>query len=450
MGAFERAKDYLIAGTVRGLLRVAPYVSDERMVSVVRRGIESISYPDGREFVKNMLLVMKRLAPTLSPACRKKAVENFLINACVRGYRLRNEFEEREGARPPMVIVISPTMRCNLRCYGCYAGEYSKKDDLPREVFDRVLSEAKQMGTYFITISGGEPFISQDVLDMFEKHDDMYFQVYTNGTLIDRRMAHRLAELGNVLPAISVEGFEKETDERRGKGTFRKVMDAMDALREEGVLFGFSATATRQNNDLIVSDEFIRFYYEKGCFLGWYFQYIPIGREPATELVPTPEQRMRRLHAIREARRRYRMLLADFWNDGPLTGGCIAAGRYMHVNVHGDVEPCVFAHFAVDNIKEKSLADVVKSDFFRTIRSQQPYVDNLLRPCMIIDVPEVLREAVARCGAHPTHPGAETIITDLAEQVDENARRWAELADAEWECPYYRPYVERTAQPVGS
>jgi MoaA/NifB/PqqE/SkfB family radical SAM enzyme len=334
-------------------------------------------------------------------------------------------------------------MRCNLHCSGCYAGSYSRSDDLPREVFDRLLCEAKEMGVFFVTILGGEPFLSQDVLDMFEKHEDVYFQVYTNGTLIDYEKARYLATLGNVFPSISVEGFEKETDERRGKGTFQRILHAMEALREAGVLFGFSATVTRQNNELVVSDEFIHFYVEQGCFLGWYFQYIPIGRAPSMELVPTPEQRIYRLRKIREARRRYPILLADFWNDGPLAGGCLAGGSsYLHITSRGDVEPCVFAHFAVDNIHEKSLAEVLQSDFFNAIKKRQPFSENLLRPCMIIDSPEILRELVSKYGARPTHPGAESIITELAEQIDENAKRYKELADAEWETFYAPCYLK--------
>jgi MoaA/NifB/PqqE/SkfB family radical SAM enzyme len=88
----------------------------------------------------------------------------------------------------------------------------------------RVLREAQEMGVYFVTVSGGEPFIRPDLLDIFAAHGDQYFQVYTNGTLIDRKMAQTLSRLGNVLPAISVEGWEKETDARRGPGAFRKIL----------------------------------------------------------------------------------------------------------------------------------------------------------------------------------------------------------------------------------
>jgi MoaA/NifB/PqqE/SkfB family radical SAM enzyme len=444
----RRTKEYLIFHTMRGVLRVIPHISNERLVSFARREIEKVKYPEGREFLEKMLILAKQFLPKASRACQDKIVENFIINANLRGVKLRSNFQMRTGVEPPTLIVISPMMRCNLRCAGCYAGEYSRSDDMPKELFDRILQEAKEMGIFFVTILGGEPFLSQDVIDMLEKHNDIYFQVYTNGTLIDQEMAHYLSNIGNVFPSISVEGFEKETDERRGKGTFQKILRAMKFLREAGVLFGFSATVTRQNNELIVSDEFIRFYMEQGCFLGWYFQYIPVGRGPSMDLVPTPEQRIYRLRKIREARRRYPILLADFWNDGPLSGGCLAGGSsYLHITARGDVEPCVFAHFAVDNIHNKTLTEVLQSDFFNAIKERQPFSENLLRPCMIIDAPEILRELVFKYGARPTHPGAESILTDLAEQIDRNARRYKELADAEWET-FYAPCYSKCLEKV--
>jgi MoaA/NifB/PqqE/SkfB family radical SAM enzyme len=323
-------------------------------------------------------------------------------------------------------------MRCNLTCYGCYADQYEKGAELDTDLIRRVLREAKEMGIYFVTVSGGEPFIRPDLLDIFAAHEDMYFQVYTNGTFIDSKVAKTLSRLGNVLPAISVEGWEKETDARRGPGAFQKILDTMARLKEEGVLFGFSATATRQSNELIISDEFVNFFAERGCFLGWYFNYIPIGKAPDLSLMPTPEQRMFRWQRLMELRRRAPMVLVDFWNDGALVGGCIAGDRYLHINCRGDVEPCVFIHFSIDNIKKKSLAEILNSGFFQAIRRRQPYTQNYFRPCLIIDHPHLLRQVVEESGAHPTHPGAETILTQFSGEMKEYASAYGKLADDLW------------------
>jgi MoaA/NifB/PqqE/SkfB family radical SAM enzyme len=382
--------------------------------------------------MERLLVFGKRAISDASEECRSKAASNFLYNYLVLGYLRRKAFEAEHGFRPPYLLVISPTMKCNLSCYGCYAGSYARSE-LALDTVIRVVEEAKEMGIYFIVISGGEPFVWEGIYDLFEIESDVYFQVYTNGSLIDRDVASRLSRLGNVVPCISVEGFEEETDGRRGKGHFRKIVRAMDALREQRVIFGFSATATRDNNDLIVSDEFVDFYESLGCFVGWYFNYVPVGRKPDMELMPTALQRIHRRRRLLELRKTREILLADFWNDGAMTGGCIAGGRsYLHLNSNGDVEPCVFTHFAVDNIREKSLADILESDFFEAIRGRIPYSDNYLRPCMLIDHPAILRELVGRFGAGPTHPGADALLHELSDDLDRYAAEYGRLADDEW------------------
>ncbi len=432
-------KNYAIKKSLNGLIYVLPTVSDEKLLNFAERYVGSIAWPTGRDFMRAMLLQIKKYLPRLSKPVRRSAIQ-FVSDALFYKGPLRDSFEREAGFSPPLLLVISPTVRCNLKCKDCYAGMYAKEGDLSEELVDRVLNEAKAMGIYFVVISGGEPFTWGPLLNILEKHPDLTFMIYTNGTFIDTDIAARLSELGNAMPCISVEGFEAETERRRGPGVYPKVLQAMANLRNAGCLFAFSATATRENNELLVSDEFVDFYREQGCFFGWYFNYMPIGSKPDLEFVPTPEQREYRRQRMNELRRERRMLLSDFWNDGPLVGGCLAGGHsYLHINSRGDVEPCVFVHFAVDNIKEKSLREVLESDFFSGIRKRQPYGENLLRPCMIIDHPHVLRELVQEYQPRATHPEAEVILHELRDDLDGYAAAYAAISDPVWAREYEIP-----------
>jgi MoaA/NifB/PqqE/SkfB family radical SAM enzyme len=380
--------------------------------------------------------LIKKLAKQINPNCRDKFVVNFFVGA-LKCSETRKRILKEEGVKVPFFLVISPTMRCNLRCTGCYAGDYSKKDDMEFELMDRILTEAKELGIHFITISGGEPFYWPHLLDILEKHQDMAFQIYTNGTLIDEAMATRLVELGNAAPCISIEGTKADTENRRGDGIYDTVMETMERLWDKGLIFGFSATVTRLNVNTLTSEEFIDQMIGKGCSFGWYFMYVPVGMNPDMSLMVKPEQRDDMRRWLTEVRHSKPIFIGDFWNDGCWVGGCIAGGReYLHIINDGDVEPCVFTHFAVDNIKDKPLKEVISSPFFRSIQQRQPYNDNLLRPCWLIDAPQMLREVIAETGAHPTHPGAEALLTSLAAQVDEYAKKYGELADRVWEEEY--------------
>jgi len=173
---------------------------------------------------------------------------------------------------------------------------------------------------------------------------------------------------------------------------------------------------------------------EKGCFAVWLFSYVPVGRRPDISLMPTPGQRDLMRRRTMEFRAEKPMIFVDFWNDGPIISGCIAGGRkYFHINANGDIEPCVFCHFAVDNIRRTTLKEALRSPLFRMIRERQGRHENLLRPCMLIDHPEVGREMFSARGVYPTHWGAEEIFTGLSQEMDGYARRYAGIADPAWD-----------------
>jgi len=245
------------------------------------------------------LVIAGRVLNETHPLHRKKIVSNFIVNQLLVGTNRRKAFEAERGFYPPDAMLISPTMRCNLHCYGCYSGLYSVNEDLPFEVMDRLVSECKEMGIHLVLMTGGEPFLRKDLFNLFEKHEDTIFQIYTNATLIDKKMVDRFVELGNVVPAISLEGLKEETDRRRGKGQFDRISRVMGWLKSAGIFFAVSTTQTSENTDVLASDAFVDFLVEKGCILVWNFHYVPIGRNPDLSLMATPEQRNRTRERLR-------------------------------------------------------------------------------------------------------------------------------------------------------
>ncbi len=429
---------------LRAFFRLYPHLEDSVIISTMRKLAGSNHYPRGQEFLEKGMIVLKKAMRKNNPLARQRLVENLIINECVRGQALRRAVTRKVGIEIPVLLVVSPTMRCPLNCYGCYAAQYARDADLDFKTFDNMIAEAKSLGIFFFVISGGEPFIYPGIHEIFAKHSDVWFQVYTSGITLNDENVAKLANLGNVMPCVSVEGFRKEVDERRGEGHFDRIMAAFGRMRETGVPFGFSATATRQNNEVVTSDEFVEFYMKQGASVGWYFQYLPIGREPNFDLVPTAEQRIVRLKRVDELREKYPIALADFWNDGPTVGGCIAVRRYLHVNHAGRIEPCVFCQFSDRNIYETGLLDALReSPLFAAVRKRQPYQDNLLRPCMIIDNPGVLRDIVDESMPAETCPqGAKRLVGERYSQLCDNAERFGVLADDIWQRLYAVDYRE--------
>ncbi len=247
-------------------------------------------------------------------------------------------------------------------------------------------------------------------------------------------MLKKIKELGNVILMYPVEGFEEFTDARRGKGVFNKVLTAMDLMREEMMPFGYSCCVSRENVKEVLNDDFVNLMVEKGALVGWYFLYMPVGGGADINHMPLPEQRLLMKERIAEIRKNKPLFVIDFWNDAPYVGGCIAGGRYYcHINHHGDVEPCIFIHFATDNIKNLSLDQALNSPFFRDIRSKQPFDQNLFLPCQIIDHPDILVDICKTFKPYTTCPGADEVITKLHPCLMEYSKKVRQIYEPVWE-----------------
>jgi MoaA/NifB/PqqE/SkfB family radical SAM enzyme len=287
------------------------------------------------------------------------------------------------------------------------------------------MTEAKELwGVPLFVFSGGEPLAyhsqGRDLLDAVEKHSDCLFLMFTNGTLISDETARRLAALGNLTPALSVEGLRDATDGRRGRGTHDRVLGAMARLRAAGVPFGVSITATRANAEQALSDPVLDFYVdEQGAFYVFVFQYMPLGRAPDLEWMPGPAQRLAFWQRSWEVVRERHIFLLDFWNHGPLVEGCIAAGRergYLHIDWDGKVMPCVFMPYAAADLRQVyaeggTLDDVWTTPFLRAIRRWQreygygqPVLSregNWMQPCPFRDHLTTFRRWIDRFAPEP-------------------------------------------------
>ncbi|MDE6964661.1 MAG: radical SAM protein, partial [Lachnospiraceae bacterium] len=346
------------------------------------------------------------------------------------------------------LILMNPTSACNLHCTGCWAAEYGNRLNLTFEEMDSVISQGKELGIYFYMFTGGEPLVRKaDVLRLCEKHDDCAFLAYTNGTLVDEDFCLEMKRVGNLYLAISLEGFEAVNDLRRGGGVYGKVMRAMDLLKENGLIFGTSICYTSKNSETVTSDEFVELLVEKGCRYALYFHYMPVGNDAAMELLPTVKQRIyikQRVRDIRNMTTGKGIFTMDFQNDGEFVGGCIAGGRnYFHINANGDAEPCVFIHYSGANIKTHSLLEILKQPLFMAYRDNQPFNKNHLRPCPMLENPEILQRIVKESGAKSTDLQSPESVEHLCGKCREYAESWAETADAIWqETPHRKSSYE--------
>ncbi len=364
------------------------------------------------------------------------------------GFRETRKNAEKYGCGIPWIILFDPTSACNLHCKGCWASEYSRALNLSYEDMDKLVTEGKELGIHEYIMTGGEPMVrKKDIIRLAEKHYDCGFMLFTNGTLVDQQFCDDMRRCKNIILAMSIEGFEGATDDRRGEGVFQKVMDAMDLLRKNGLVYGTSICYTSQNYKAVTSDEFYDFLIDKGVAFSWYFHFMPVGMDATMDLVPTPEQREYMYHRIREVRDwegGKPIFLMDFQNDGEYVSGCIAGGKYYcHINPNGDVEPCVFIHYSNANIHEKSLLECLQQPLFRQYQANQPFNKNLLQPCPMLENPERLKQMVNAAGAHSTDMTEPETVEHLCGKCSHYAEEWGSYADRLWKGTHPN-YVKET------
>lgn len=382
----------------------------------------------------NMYKLIMRIMKETDPAVLKVLFENFFLNANIIGWPKQEENRKKYGCNIPWAILLDPTSACNLHCTGCWAAEYGNRLNLSFDEIDSIITQGKELGVYLYIYTGGEPLVRKnDLIALCEKHSDCEFLSFTNATLIDEDFANEMLRVGNFIPAISIEGFEEATDGRRGNGTYQHVVRAMQLLKEKHLPFGLSCCYTSQNLDSISDDKFIDQMIEWGADFVWYFHYMPVGNDAVPALLPNPEQRHKMYDRVRAIRREKAIFAMDFQNDGEFVGGCIAGGRrYLHINANGDADPCVFIHYSDSNIREKTLLEVLQSPLFMAYHDGQPFNENHLRPCPMLENPELLREMIAKTGAHSTDLQSPESAEHLCAKCDLYAMNWKPEADRLW------------------
>ena len=302
----------------------------------------------------------------------------------IKAARVRAGFA-REGLTVPPIVIFSITNRCNLRCRGCYAQAIHgvSRDELDSGEVRSIIGQAAELGVSFFVIAGGEPLVRPEIMDIARDFPDAVFLLATNGTLLDRRMIGRLLEKRNVVPILSMEGHQAETDDRRGKGIHQRLRSTMKDLKQAGAFFAVSLTVTRANFDVVTHNDFVQETIDSGCRFFLFLEYTPIAAG-TEEWVITDEQRAAMKALVAGLRQRFdAVFIAVPWDEEE-QGGCLAAGRgFVHISPTGSLEPCPFAPYSDVSLKNVPLKEALKSRFLAAMRENHDSFENPSGACAL-------------------------------------------------------------------
>ncbi len=391
--------------------------------------------------VKDPDNVYRRLALSIISDVDRNDIKTMLLalglHAGYYGTKTVRENRDNLNCNIPWTILFDPTSACNRKCKGCWSAQYGHEQNLTLDEMRSIVSQGKQLGTHNYMMTGGEPLMRRDdIVTLCKENRDCFFLIYTNASLIDQRLCDEIHEAGNITLALSIEGQREFNDFRRGSGTYDKTIDAMKLLLENKILFGVSVCYTQKNIPSVTDDTFLDFLVEKGAKYAWYFNYMPVGQGAVSELIPTPEQRKfmyEWMRKIRNSKTGKPIFVVDFQDDGEYVGGCIAGGRnYFHINSAGDIEPCVFIHYSDSNIRTHTLLQALKNPLFMAYRKNQPFNENHLRPCPMLENPDRLREIINKTGAKSSDLLSQEDVETLCGKCDAFAAAWEPVAEKLW------------------
>ncbi len=315
--------------------------------------------------------------------------------------RLRQEAEQK-GEHIPPFLIASITSSCNLHCTGCYARannachDSEKENQLSQEEWLNIFYEAKKLGIGFILLAGGEPLLRPEIIKAAGKIQDILFPIFTNGTLINEEYISLFSKRRNLVPILSIERNENKTDDRRGNGVYQKLLEAMDKLQKNKILYGASVTVTKENLLEVTSKEFLDKLYKGSCKVVFYVEYVPMSNT-TKDLAPEEAEREYLRKELIEIRKSYSdMLFVSFPGDEKTSGGCLAAGRgFFHINANGGAEPCPFSPYSDTNLKSTSLKEAINSPLFLKLRNSDVLMEEHIGGCVLFERMETVQSLVA-------------------------------------------------------
>ncbi len=305
--------------------------------------------------------------------------------------KIRQEYANK-GQHIPVFLIASITSSCNLHCAGCYSrANNACVDDVPHnqlsdEEWGDIFKQARDIGISFIVLAGGEPMIRDGVIAEATNYPEILFPIFTNGTMLNDEFLKLFDKHRNLVPVLSIEGDETATDARRGKGVYRQLVDSMNLMRKNNIIFGASLTFTKGNLSVLVSNEFIDELYDFGCKVVFFIEYVPIN-DDMKDVAPSDDERELLFCEIDRLRKDYPdMLFLSFPGDEKTSGGCLAAGRgFFHINSHGGAEPCPASPYSDINVRDSSLIDALNSNLFKSLRDGGLLMDEHEGGCVLFE-----------------------------------------------------------------
>ncbi len=281
--------------------------------------------------------------------------------------------QNKKGEITPVIVGISVTEKCNLKCKECYAENMLGKNSMPENILRKRIEELISLGTRAIIILGGEPLIYNNLINVLGEYPKALFLVFTNSTLIDIEKINKLKQSPNIITMLSLEGPKVITDARRGSGIFNKVLYSHKLLSENKIFHGFSFTVTSENYEIITDDSFLYMFNDKYIFLIQYISYMMTGCNISSQLALTTTEMIKHNKKIMQMRKDKNYIISNLPEDEMrMWGFCPAGGRgVLHIKPDSQIQACIFSRCDLFDSTDLSLKSILNDKRMVMARSSE-------------------------------------------------------------------------------
>jgi MoaA/NifB/PqqE/SkfB family radical SAM enzyme len=263
----------------------------------------------------------------------------------------------------PTHAQISLTSACPQNCSYCYNKNRSGHN-MDTETIKRVITDLKQMGVVWLGLTGGEPLLNKDIVEIVRSiGNGCAIKLFTTGTNISEQLAFDLRNAGLFYVSVSLDHWqEEEHDRARGcQGAYKTALRAVDIFRKtKGIHTSVSAVISKEMLQKDQVEKFIQFLINLDIHEVWLSETKPSGDAFWNQDAVITEAEHKRLIELQDKYNKSGEVTINYLGhfESKDYFGCNAGHKMVYVDAFGEVSPCVFTPITFGNVRDKSVQTI--------------------------------------------------------------------------------------------
>jgi radical SAM protein with 4Fe4S-binding SPASM domain len=266
--------------------------------------------------------------------------------------------------RVPFVGTLEVTERCNVRCVHCYLDHQPRQPELSLVEIQRIFDQAAELGCFGMLLTGGEPLVRRDFLDIYThaKKCGFWVTLFTNGTLITPEIVDYLEEWRPRVVDITVYGATAQTYEAITgiPGSFEKCLRGIELILDRGIPLALKTMVLRQNAHELEAIKAMAVRYGVPFRFDAMIHSMTDGCQAPLETRLSPEEAVRLDREDEERSAEWRALFASY-EGRPRAGDgifrCGAGNGMFLVDSYGWLSPCRIVRSLGFSLREMSFRE---------------------------------------------------------------------------------------------